>query len=49
MNTRNLLEIVINEYKNVLTTDVKQLLASNYDKSSILNAFIEQLEYRYSL
>jgi len=39
----------VNEYKNVLKTDVKQLLNASYDKSSILNAFIEQLEYRFAL
>jgi len=39
----------VNEYKNVLKTDVKQLLNASQDKSSILNAFIEQLEYRFTL
>lgn len=37
----------IDEYKNVLKTNVKQLLESSYDKSKILNAFIEQLEFRF--
>lgn len=39
----------IDEYKNILKTDVKQLLDSSYDKSRFLNAFIEQLEFRYVL
>ncbi|MDP2090300.1 MAG: hypothetical protein Q8K30_01765 [Candidatus Gracilibacteria bacterium] len=37
----------ISEYKNILKTDVKQLVNNSLDKSKILNAFIEQLEYRY--
>jgi len=37
----------IEEYRNILKTNVKQLLNSSYDKSRILNAFIEQLEFRY--
>ncbi|MFK7780010.1 MAG: hypothetical protein QM490_02585 [Candidatus Gracilibacteria bacterium] len=37
----------INEYRNILKTNVKQLLASSYDKPKILDAFIEQLEYRF--
>lgn len=40
---------IIEEYKNVLQTDVKQLVDTSYDKISILNAFISQLEYRYKL
>jgi hypothetical protein len=35
------------EYRNVLKTDIKQLIDSSYDKSKILNAFIDQLEFRY--
>ena len=41
--------IIIEEYRNVLKTDVKHLINSSYDKSRILNAFIEQLEFRYVL
>lgn len=41
--------LVLNEYLNVLKTDVKALLASSNDRSSILNAFISQLEYRYKV
>jgi len=37
------------EYRNILKTNVKQLLDSSYDKPRILNAFIEQLEFRYVL
>ena len=39
----------VDEYKNILKTNVKQLIDSSYDKPRILNAFIEQLEYRYVL
>lgn len=39
----------VNEYKNVLKTNVKQLLDTSYDKPRILNAFIEQLEFRYTI
>ncbi len=39
--------IAIEEYRNVLKTDIKQLVNSSYDRSRILNAFIEQLEFRY--
>ncbi len=39
----------IQEYRNILKTDVKQLVNSSYDKSKMLNAFIEQLEFRYTL
>lgn len=37
----------IEEYRNLLKTNIKELLDSSYDKSSILNAIIDQLEYRY--
>lgn len=40
--------IIIQEYLNVLKTDVKQLINSNLDKLAILNAFIDQLEFRYT-
>jgi hypothetical protein len=39
----------VGEYKNVLKTNIKQLLDSSYDKPKILNAFIEQLEFRFIL
>lgn len=39
--------IAINEYMNVLKTDVRALLASANDRSFALNSFIAQLEYRY--
>lgn len=39
----------IEEYKNILKTNIKQLIDSSYDKPRILNAFIDQLEYRYTL
>jgi hypothetical protein len=41
--------ISVEEYKNILKTNVKQLIDTSYDKPRILNAFIEQLEYRYTL
>lgn len=40
--------IIINEYLNVLKVDVKQLINSNVDKLAILNAYIDQLEFRYT-
>jgi hypothetical protein len=39
--------LIIKEYLNVIKTDVKSLINSNYDRLSILNAYIEQLEFRY--
>jgi hypothetical protein len=39
--------IILNEYLNVLKTDVKSLLSASNDRSATLNAFIDQLEYRY--
>jgi hypothetical protein len=41
--------IAVEEYKNILKTNVKQLLDNSYDKPRILDAFIDQLEYRYTL
>jgi hypothetical protein len=41
--------IAIEEYKNILKTNVKQLIDSSYDKPRILDAFIDQLEYRYTI
>lgn len=37
----------IEEYRNVLQVNVKQLIDTSYDKSSMLDSFIDQLEYRY--
>lgn len=39
--------VAINEYLNVLKTDVNNLLDSSSDRESTLSSFIEQLEYRY--
>ena len=39
--------IIIKEYLNILKTDVKQLINNSYNKNDILNAYIEQLEFRY--
>lgn len=39
--------IFLNEYKNVLRTDVKSLIWSSTDRSEMLDVFISQLEYRY--
>lgn len=39
--------IIIDEYRNVLKTNVKQLIDSSLDKPRMLNALIDQLEYRY--
>ncbi len=41
--------IAIEEYKNILKTNVKQLIDSSYDKPRTLDAFIDQLEYRYTI
>ncbi len=41
--------LVIEEYRNILKTNIKQLIDTNLDKPRILNAFIEQLEFRYVL
>jgi len=41
--------IAIEEYKNILKTNVKQLINTSYDKPRTLDAFIDQLEYRYTL
>ncbi len=39
--------LVTNEYRNVLKTDIKKILNNSTDKAEILNAIIEQLEFRY--
>ena len=41
--------LAVDEYKNILKTNIKQLVDSSIDKAKILNAFIEQLEFRYTL
>ena len=41
--------INIEEYKNILKTDIIQLLNSSNERYRILNAFIEQLEFRYNI
>lgn len=38
--------IYLNEYLNVLKTDVRWLLSGSTDRAAVLNAFIAQLEYR---
>jgi len=37
----------LNEYFNILKTDIKALLSSSNDREFALNSFIAQLEYRY--
>lgn len=37
----------INEYYNVLRTDIKKMISSSYNKSETLDSYIEQLKYRY--
>ena len=39
----------IEEYKNVLRTDVKNLLDASYDKASVLEVYIDQLGYRFEI
>lgn len=41
--------LILNEYLNVLKTDVISLLNASNDRSATLNAFISQLEYRYKV
>lgn len=38
---------ITEEYQNVLKTDIKWLLANSKNKAEILDAIIEQLEFRY--
>lgn len=38
---------ITEEYQNVLKTDIKGLLANSKNKAEILDAIIEQLEFRY--
>ena len=39
--------LIIKDYLNLLKTDIKSLINNSYNKTEILNAFIEQLEFRY--
>lgn len=41
--------IAVNEYLNILKTDVRWLLAWSNDRAFALNSFISQLEYRYKI
>lgn len=41
--------VVLNEYLNVLKTDIRSLLSSSNDREFALNSFIAQLEYRYRI
>ena len=51
-NTKNELiwnnMIIIKEYLNVLKTDIKSLINVSYNKTELLNAYIDQLEFRYT-
>lgn len=41
--------VLLNEYFNILKTDIKSLLSISSDREFALNSFIAQLEYRYKL
>lgn len=41
--------IFLNEYFNILKTDIRSLLSSSNDREFTLNSFIAQLEYRYKV
>jgi len=41
--------VLLNEYFNILKTDIRSLLSSSNDREFTLNSFITQLEYRYKL
>lgn len=41
--------VLLNEYFNILKTDIKSLLSTSSDREFALNSFIAQLEYRYKL
>lgn len=41
--------LTINEYLNVVKIDIKQMINNSYDKDAILKAYVEQLEYRYTI
>lgn len=40
--------ISVQEYRNVLQTSIKNLIDNALNKSDVLNAYISQLEYRYT-
>jgi hypothetical protein len=40
--------LLLREYYNVLRTDIKKMISSSYNKRETLNAYIEQLKYRYN-
>ncbi len=44
--SNNLLQI--REYSNVLRTDIKKMIASSYNKRETLDAYIDQLKYRFN-
>ncbi len=39
--------VILNEYYNILRTDIRSLLSSSSDREFTLNSFIAQLEFRY--
>lgn len=39
--------VAVQEYKNILRTNIRELIANSYDKRDVLEAFIEQLEFRF--
>ena len=39
--------LIIKEYKNVLKTNIKSMINSSLNKKDLIDAFIEQLEFRY--
>lgn len=41
--------IALNEYFNILKTDIRSLLSTSNDRELTLNAFIAQLEFRYKV
>ncbi|MDD5770512.1 MAG: hypothetical protein PHE25_06080 [Candidatus Gracilibacteria bacterium] len=41
--------IMLNEYFNILKTDIRSFLGSSNDREFALNSFIAQLEYRYKV
>jgi len=48
-NTNSTIHLLkIKEYYNVLSTDIKKLVSSSYNKRETLDAYIDQLKYRYS-
>jgi len=41
--------LALNEYYHILQTDIRSLLSGAIDRGTILDAFIDQLEYRYEI